>query len=162
MLIVAWYFFLDLGEITIRATGAMLARLGSGHMSEDCVRDTTGAIRIRHKAIPSLTPCNCRCRFGEQACRKKYCPCVKAGFYCGPSCKCRHHDCNNRVPQDDETGKVQEPETCNNEKSKPKRQKTTNHETVEKPLTEAQLVTCEEILAHATEIDLSGLLEWDD
>jgi len=67
------------------------------------VRDTTGAIRIPHSAQPSLTPCNCRCRLGECSCMKNYCPCRKAGFYCGASCKCSNHSCGNQPPPSEQT-----------------------------------------------------------
>ena len=125
------------------------------------VRDTTGAIRIPHEAMPSLTPCNCRCRIGEQACRKNYCPCRKAGFYCGASCKCRHHSCCNRSPQDQLSPQEGQEEETQNQQPDPKRQKTSDHSMMppERALTEAELIKCEEILAHASEIDLDGLID---
>jgi len=115
------------------------------------VRDTTGAIRIAHSAMPPLTPCNCRCRLGETSCRKNYCPCRKAGFYCGPSCKCRNHCCGNQPPseqieplQEPMQEPMQEPPQAQNE------------------LTEEDLLKCEEILMHSDEIDISHLLNEDD
>ena len=122
------------------------------------VRDTTGTVRIPNGAMPLLTPCNCRCRFGEQACRKNYCPCRKAGFYCGASCKCRSHDCCNRAPQDQPSPQEAQEEEAQKQQPDPKRQKTSDHAT-ERPLTEAELIKCEEILANASEIDLDGLID---
>ncbi len=42
----------------------------------------------------------------------------------------------------------------------PKRQKTSDHSMMpERPLTETELIKCEEILANASEIDLDGLID---
>lgn len=58
--------------------------------------DTTGTIRIPHETSIMLKPCKCRLRIGQPCCAKDYCSCRKAGFYCGPSCKCWGRSCCNR------------------------------------------------------------------
>lgn len=69
------------------------------------LRDTTGAIRIRHYSQPLIRPCNCMARQltsndPKISCNKSYCPCRKQGVYCGASCNCCQSECCNRPPDD--------------------------------------------------------------
>ena len=68
----------------------------------EVLRDTTGAIRIRH-CQPIIRPCNCMARQlnpqdPKKSCNKSYCPCRKQGVYCGDSCNCCQDECCNRPP----------------------------------------------------------------
>tara|TARA_R100000951_G_scaffold6681_1_gene6689 strand:- start:1704 stop:2093 length:390 start_codon:yes stop_codon:yes gene_type:complete len=58
-----------------------------------CV-DSVGCIRIARDDRKILRPCKCTPKNGA-CCHKNYCPCRKAGFYCGDSCRCR---CNSIFP----------------------------------------------------------------
>lgn len=79
-------------------------RRGRPNMSvAACVTDSAGCLRIPHKNVRiKLDPCKCKRQSG-QCCSKGYCPCKKAGYYCGPACACYHNGCgcSNRELQDE-------------------------------------------------------------
>ena len=91
--ITASYFFLGFVDGLILKEYSMLAK---EIMSTKV--DTAGFIRIRHKRSRPLEPCKCRCD-GGVCCAKNYCPCRKAGFYCGEACSCicNKQECDNSL-----------------------------------------------------------------
>lgn len=56
--------------------------------------DSHGAIRIPHKERKNLNPCKCVRSPNGFCCHKNYCPCRKAGFYCGTACNCTRSQCD--------------------------------------------------------------------
>ena len=63
------------------------------------VVDTAGILRRPNKRKKVLEPCRCRDK-GDGCCVKDYCPCRKAGFYCGAACRCAMGcGCGNRCPE---------------------------------------------------------------
>ncbi len=54
-----------------------------------------GAIRIPHRVRPCIAPCSCGVDRKMRCCAKGYCPCRKAGVYCGELCKCCDVLCDN-------------------------------------------------------------------
>ena len=58
------------------------------------ITDSHGVMRIPHKDRKVLNPCKCIRSANGLCCHKNYCPCRKAGFYCGSACNCFRSQCN--------------------------------------------------------------------
>ncbi len=74
--------------------------------------DSHGIVRIPYPDRKILNPCKCIRSSSGKCCDKNYCPCRKAGFYCGSACNCyrSHFPCTNSPEQ---TQTVQQPQaTC--------------------------------------------------
>ncbi len=61
--------------------------------------DSAGIQRIAHDSNVQLDPCKCKPNADGVCCVKKYCPCKKAGYFCGSACSCMCSDlyCANQV-----------------------------------------------------------------
>ena len=57
-------------------------------MPVNTVMDSRGFIR-QVRATKPITPCACKPGLGGCSCKLGYCPCRKAGVYCGAGCQCR-------------------------------------------------------------------------
>ena len=65
------------------------------------IYDTMGAKRIPHRKRPCITPCTCKLDSKSKCCSKGYCPCRKAGVYCGELCQCVEEKCYNSYTRDE-------------------------------------------------------------
>ena len=61
--------------------------------------DSHGVVRIPYPDRKILNPCKCIRSSNGKCCDKNYCPCRKAGFYCGSACNCyrSHFPCTNSL-----------------------------------------------------------------